>query len=83
MSVSFETENFIGGLTYNTGWFEHKEYGDEYGGSLTFDEMSGTYVLGDYDGISGYVPKEVCDKIEGIGDEQYDMSYGRDPEGLE
>jgi hypothetical protein len=45
------------------GWFEHNEYGDEYGGSLWFKGKE----LVDYDGISGYLPKEVLDALEAIG----------------
>lgn len=80
MSERWETKNFYGGLTYDRGWFEHMLWGDEYGGSLTFEKQGDKYVLVDYDGIAGYVPNEICDLIELYG--IYDMSYGRDPEVL-
>ena len=48
---------------YQYGWFEHTSHGDEYGGSLLFKNKE----LVDYDGISGYLPKEVLDALETIG----------------
>ena len=45
------------------GWFEHNEHSDEYGGGLWFKDSE----LVDYDGIGGYLPKEVLDALEGIG----------------
>ena len=36
--------------------FEHNELGDEYGGGIWADGQTIT----DYDGIMGYLPKEVC-----------------------
>ena len=55
------------------GAFEHKVYGDEYGGGLWFENKE----LYDYDGIPGYVPREICDALEKEG---FDMSYGRPDE---
>jgi len=52
------------------GWFEHRQYGDEYGGGLWFHKGS----LVDYDGIGGYLPKEVLDTIEAQG---FDVSEMR------
>lgn len=52
------------------GWFEHNDYGDEYGGGLWFHKGA----LVDYDGIAGYLPKEVLDTIEAQG---FDVSEMR------
>ena len=49
------------GIQY--GWFDHNEHGDEYGGSLDFQDRE----LVDYDGISGYLPNEILDALEGAG----------------
>lgn len=63
------TENFEIGLQDPNpegdgyGWFEHDEYGDEYGGGLWFKYGE----LVDYDGISGYLPKEILDALEYLG----------------
>jgi len=51
------------------GWFEHGSYGDEYGGGLWFEND----VLVDYDGISGYLPKEVLNALESNGFDVEDM----------
>lgn len=45
------------------GYFEHEDYGDEYGGGLWFEDDE----LVDYDGISGYVPQDVADAIVELG----------------
>lgn len=45
------------------GSFEHHEHGDEYGGTLWFKDRE----LVDYDGIAGYLPKEVLDALENMG----------------
>lgn len=66
----FETENFTLGSCVNGAgqrlpsrmWFEHKEYGDEYGGGLWFDFME----LIDYDGC-GVLPKEILDVLDAKG----------------
>jgi len=58
------------------GAFEHKVYGDEYGGGLWFEYVGGAPTLYDYDGIPGYVPREICDALEEKG---FDMSHGRNP----
>ena len=75
---NWETKNFYGEVWQAwdgwRGFFEHNEFGDEYGGGLSFEGK----VLVDYDGIVGYVPKEVCDSLE---EEGFDMEYGRDPDG--
>ena len=53
-----------------TGWFEHHEYGDEYGGMLWFDDND---VLYDYDGIGGYLPAEILDALQAEGFNVDDM----------
>ena len=53
----------------HTGWFEHNEYGDEYGGGLWFDDG----VVVDYDGIGDYLPKEILDALEAEGFNVDDM----------
>lgn len=47
--------------------FEHNEYGDEYGGSLEFEDVNNPKSLTDYDGISGYLPDEVVEIIVWLG----------------
>ena len=44
-------------------YFEHYEYGDEYGGLLEFDDVHKSKSLTDYDGISGYLPDEVVEIV--------------------
>ena len=67
--MSLHTENFEIGLHApeqdgtQRGWFEHNEHGDEYGGGLWFKGSE----LVDYDGIGGYLPKEVLDALEATG----------------
>jgi len=51
------------GMPHQHGWFEHNDYGDEYGGGLWFKDRE----LVDYDGISGYLPKEILDALEANG----------------
>ena len=51
------------GMPYQYGWFEHNDYGDEYGGGLWFKDRE----LVDYDGIGGYLPKEILDALEANG----------------
>jgi hypothetical protein len=51
------------GMPHRHGWFEHNEYGDEFGGGLWFKDD----VLVDYDGIGGYLPAEILDVLEGQG----------------
>ena len=85
MSIEFDykTENFYGEIYEDSvsgelkGWFEHNEYGDEYGGGLWFLWVGKTPTLVDYDGISGYLPKEIIDELTKEG---FDMSYGEDPD---
>jgi len=52
------------------GWFEHNELGDEYGGTLWFEDDGTLY---DYDGIGGYLPKEILDALEAEGFKVDDM----------
>lgn len=52
------------------GWFEHHEYGDEYGGGIWFDDDG---VLYDYDGIGGYLPAEILDALQAEGFNVDDM----------
>ena len=68
---NFETEKFTVGFVGKggRGWFEHKQHGDEYGGGLWFDGLK----LVDYDGISGYLPKEVLDALQARGFDVQDM----------
>ena len=77
----YETPEFYGRIEHDHegahGFFEHSVYGDEYGGGLWFDYEGEDVVLVDYDGISGYLPEEVCEELEKKG---YNMSFGRDPE---
>ena len=67
--MTLHTENFEIGLHApeqdgtQRGWFEHNEHGDEYGGGLWFKGAE----LVDYDGIGGYLPKEILDALEAIG----------------
>lgn len=51
------------GMPHQQGWFEHNDYGDEYGGGLWF--KGGELV--DYDGISDYLPREILDALEAEG----------------
>ena len=51
------------GMPHQHGWFEHNDYGDEYGGGLWFKDN----VLVDYDGIGGYLPAEILDALEANG----------------
>ena len=44
------------------GYFEHDEYGEDYGGGLWFERNE----LVDYDGVYS-LPKEVIEKIEALG----------------
>jgi len=53
------------------GWFEHNEYGDEYGGGLWFKDNE----LVDYDGIAGYLPAEILDVLEAEGFNVDEMRY--------
>ena len=53
-----------------TGWFEHNDYGDEYGGMLWFNDDG---ILYDYDGIGGYLPAEILDALEAEGFNVDDM----------
>ena len=53
-----------------TGWFEHHEYGDEYGGMLWFNDDGTLY---DYDGIGGYLPAEILDALQAEGFNVDDM----------
>ena len=46
-----------------TGWFEHHEYGDEYGGMLWFEDDGTLY---DYDGVY-MVPLEVLTALKAEG----------------
>jgi hypothetical protein len=57
------------GMPHQHGWFEHTHYGDEFGGGLWFKDR----VLVDYDGIGGYLPKEVLDALEAEGFNVDDM----------
>lgn len=72
--MKYETENFYGELwpvedTNETrGYFEHKVWGDEYGGSLWFEDKK----LVDYDGCAD-LPDQVWDKLEELGYEVYVM----------
>lgn len=72
--MKFETDNFYGELwavedTNETrGYFEHKKWGDEYGGGLWFEDKQ----LVDYDGVAD-LPDEVWDKLEESGYEVYVM----------
>ena len=43
--------------------FEHNELGDEYGGGIWVEG----YKVVDYDGISGYLPTEVCEILTALG----------------
>ena len=52
-----------------TGWFEHNDYGDEYGGGLWFENE----VVVDYDGIGGYLPAEILESLEAEGFNVDDM----------
>ena len=54
----------------HTGWFEHNELGDEYGGMLWFNNDG---ILYDYDGIAGYLPAEILDVLEAEGFNVDDM----------
>ena len=74
MTSKYETFNtakfevgFIG--KGGRGYFEHHQHGDEYGGGLWFDGLT----LVDYDGISGYLPKEILDALEARGFDVQDM----------
>lgn len=79
----WETKDFYGEIYEDSetgevrGWFEHNEYGDEYGGGLWFKWVGNVAVLVDYDGISGYLPKEIIDELTKEG---FNMSYGVDPD---
>lgn len=74
------TENFEIGLHESNpdgtqqGWFEHNEHGDEFGGGLRF--YAGELV--DYDGIGGYLPKEILDTLEALGFNVDDMRPSED-----
>jgi hypothetical protein len=46
-----------------TGWFEHNELGDEYGGTLWFEDDGTLY---DYDGVY-MVPLEVLTALKAEG----------------
>jgi len=73
--MTLYTENFEIGLHEperdggQYGWFEHNEHGEEYGGGLWFELGQ----LVDYDGIGGYLPKEILDTLEAIGFDVEDM----------
>lgn len=55
--------DYTDGMLYRHGWFEHNDYGDEYGGGLWFQDDE----LVDYDGIAGYLPEEILDALEAEG----------------
>jgi len=57
------------GPRFTHGWFEHNTHGDEFGGGLWFDGLT----LVDYDGIAGYLPKEILDALESKGFDIQDM----------
>jgi len=57
------------GMPHRHGWFEHNEYGDEFGGGLWFKDD----VLVDYDGIGGYLPTEILDALAAEGFNVDDM----------
>lgn len=72
---TINTKRFEVGINDKTdglrlGWFEHHEYGDEYGGMLWFDDDG---VLYDYDGIGGYLPAEILDALQAEGFNVDDM----------
>ena len=69
---TINTENFEVGIHDDRkhGWFEHNEYGDEYGGMLWFNDDG---ILYDYDGIGGYLPREILDALEAEGFNVDDM----------
>lgn len=77
MIGKMETENFtveIGTGVRNErgscdGFFEHHEYGDEWGGGLWIENGE----LSDYDGC-GMLPKQVADAIVKMGYSLGDMS---------
>ena len=64
-TMKFQTKNYYGEITPDThrGWFDHEEYGDEYGGGLWFDNNMN---LTDYDGVIE-LPKEVIQAIRDLG----------------
>lgn len=53
--------------------FEHNELGDEYGGGIWVEG----YTVVDYDGISGYLPTEVCQILNALG---FDTSDCEEPD---
>ena len=53
-----------------TGWFEHEELGDEYGGELWFEKTGEGIELYDYDGTTS-LPKDV---IKGLRENGYIVS---------
>ena len=71
MYKTFNTERFEVGFIGKggRGYFEHHKLGDEFGGGLWFDGRT----LVDYDGISGYLPKEILDALESRGFDIQDM----------
>ena len=79
IEFNFETDNFYGEVCEDEnkkgvgGWFEHNEYGDEYGGGLWFEWQGDTAVLVDYDGVAE-LPGEVIKELEREG---FNMDWGK------
>ena len=63
--MKITTDNFTVEIFDETplrGYFEHEEYGDEYGGGLWFEGKN----LVDYDGVFE-LPKEVIQALRDLG----------------
>lgn len=64
-TMKITTDNFTVEIFDETplrGYFEHEEYGDEYGGGLWFEGKN----LVDYDGVFE-LPKEVIQALRDLG----------------
>lgn len=64
-TMKVTTDNFTVEIFDETplrGYFEHEEYGDEYGGGLWFEGKN----LVDYDGVFE-LPKEVIQALRDLG----------------
>jgi hypothetical protein len=64
-TINIGTQNYNIKLSPSTrwGWFEHKEFGDESGGGLWFNDLM---MLEDYDGVF-MLPTEVKDSLVKFG----------------
>ena len=63
--TNFETSNFHGEIKkdFSTAWFEHNEYGEEFGGNFDIELSDTTWEIVNCDGCYD-IPNEVVLMIE-------------------